>query len=73
MKNLAVEFDGTPCAVKAACTVWSGGKSGDNIKGLPIAIRRKIPGNETAYGRRWSGTDRNDSGSVTGWSILKNQ
>ena len=41
MKNLAVEFDGTPCAVKAACTVWSGGKSGDYIKGLPIAIRRK--------------------------------
>ena len=50
MKNLAVEFDGTPCAVKAACTVWSGGKSGDYIKGLPIAIRRKIPGNETAHG-----------------------
>ena len=49
MKNLAVEFDGTPCAVKAACTVWSGGKSGDYIKGLPIAIRRKIPGNETCY------------------------
>ena len=38
MKNLAVEFDGTPCAVKAACTVWSGGKSGDYIKRLPIAI-----------------------------------
>ena len=30
--------DGTPCAVKVACTVWSGGKSGDNIKGLPITI-----------------------------------
>jgi len=25
--------------VKVACTVWSGGKSGDNFKGLPIAIR----------------------------------
>ena len=35
------EFEGTPCAVKVACTVWSGGKSGDNFKGLPITIRRK--------------------------------
>lgn len=52
MKNLAVEFDGTPCAVKAACTVWSGGKSGDYIKGLPIAIGRKEPGHEAAYGGR---------------------
>ena len=31
-------FGGTPCAVKAACTVWGGGKAGDKIKGLPIAI-----------------------------------
>ena len=30
--------DGTPCARKLACTVWSGGKIGDYIKGLPIAI-----------------------------------
>ena len=30
--------DGTPCARKLACTVWSGGKARDNIKGLPIAI-----------------------------------
>ena len=30
--------DGTPCAMKLACTVWSGGKARDNIKGLPIAI-----------------------------------
>ena len=30
--------DGTPCAVKVARTVWSGGKAGDYIKGLPIAI-----------------------------------
>jgi len=28
--------------VKVACTVWSGGKSGDNFKGLPIAIGCKI-------------------------------
>ena len=33
-------IDGTPDAVKAACPVWSGGKSGDNFKGLPITIRR---------------------------------
>lgn len=30
--------DGTPCAGKLARTVWSGGKAGDNIKGLPITI-----------------------------------
>ena len=32
-------FDGTPGALKGACPVWSGGKSGDCIKGLPITIR----------------------------------
>lgn len=31
-------FDGTPCAGKPACTVWSGGKLRDNIKELPIVI-----------------------------------
>ena len=31
-------FDGTPCAVKVARTVWGGGKPGDDIKGLPIVI-----------------------------------
>ena len=31
-------YDGTLCAVKAACTVWGGGKAGDYIKSLPIAI-----------------------------------
>jgi len=31
-------LDGTPCAMKVACTVWSRGKARDNIKGLPIAI-----------------------------------
>ena len=35
--------DGTLCAVKAACTVWSEGKPGDNIKRLPIAIRYRHP------------------------------
>lgn len=33
--------DGTPDAVKVACPVWSGGKSGDNLKGLPITISGK--------------------------------
>ena len=33
--------DGTPDAVKVARPVWSGGKSGDNFKGLPITIGRK--------------------------------
>jgi len=32
------KFDGTPCAVKAARTVWSRGKAGDHIKCLPMAI-----------------------------------
>lgn len=30
--------DGTPYAVKAARTVWTGGKGGDNIKTLPIGM-----------------------------------
>jgi hypothetical protein len=34
--------DGTPDAVKVARPVWSGGKSGDNFKGLPITISREI-------------------------------
>lgn len=37
---LVKTIDGTPDAVKAACPVWSGGKSGDDFKGLPITIRR---------------------------------
>ena len=32
--------DGTPDAVKVARPVWSGGKSGDDFKGLPITIIR---------------------------------
>ncbi|WP_330393723.1 hypothetical protein, partial [Clostridioides difficile] len=32
------KIDGTPCAVKVARTVWSGGKLGDYLKELPIAI-----------------------------------
>jgi hypothetical protein len=33
-------FDGEPGELKGSCPVLSGGKSEDNIKGLPIAIRR---------------------------------
>ena len=36
--------DGTLDAVKVACPVWSGGKSGDYFKGLPITIGRDRPG-----------------------------
>ena len=36
-KIMAV-FDGTRYAGKPARTVWSGGKAGDEIKGLPITI-----------------------------------
>lgn len=46
------EFDGTPCAVKAARTVWIGGKGGDDIKALPIDIRCQVPGHEAADGGR---------------------
>ena len=35
-------YDGTPCAVKVARTVWSGGKVGDNLKDLPITILYSI-------------------------------
>ena len=37
--------DGTPCAVKIACTVWSGGKLGDYLKELPITINPLDRGN----------------------------
>ena len=46
--------------MKAACTVRSGGKSGDNFKGLPIAIRRQVSGHQAAHGWRWCGADRHD-------------
>ena len=31
-------LDGKPCELKGSCTVWAGGKDGDNIKILPIGI-----------------------------------
>ena len=30
-ENSCESFDGTPCAVKAARTVWAGGKVGDSV------------------------------------------
>ena len=33
-----IAIDGTPDEVKVSCPVWSGGKSGDHVKGLPITI-----------------------------------
>ena len=36
-------IDGTPDAVKVACPVWSGGKSNDYFKGLPITIGGVMP------------------------------
>ena len=57
LKPLKFISDGAPCAVKAACTVRSGGKSSDNFKGLPIAIRRQNAGNiltrQTLLERLW--------------------
>ena len=38
-------IDGAPCAVKVACTVWSGGKGGDYFKALPIAMHGDEYGN----------------------------
>ena len=34
--------------MKAACTVWVGGKSGDNIKRLPIDIKVVFEGNSVS-------------------------
>ena len=41
--------DGTPDAVKVARPVWSGGKSGDNFKGLPITIRAEDGRQESSW------------------------
>ena len=66
------EFDGAPCAVKVACTVWSGGKSGDNFKGLPIAIWSEVTGNEAAYGWRRCSTYRDHTCTIT-FRLILNQ
>ena len=75
---LLVNFDGTPYAVKVARTVWSGGKSGDCIKGLPIAIIRrmrrkrtksfkdKVSGHVLSFRRSFSARKWVDSGIESG-------
>ena len=68
-KPCATEFDGTPCAVKAARTVWSRGKVGDHIKDLPMAIWCQVSGHEAADGWRRRGTDRHDSGAAAFRSV----
>ncbi len=45
--------DGTPCAGKLACTVWSGGKTGDGIKGLPITITSYADFSEVSWIFSW--------------------
>lgn len=50
-----VVIDGTPDEVKVSCPVWRGGKSGDNLKGLPITIGHHL---------RWLRTKQSDSGSA---------
>lgn len=47
-KTWNISIDGTPCEGKLSRTVWSGGKAGEDIKGLPIAIGREITGHETS-------------------------
>ena len=38
--QLIWQADGTPCAMKMACTVWGGGKPGDSIKGFPVTVAK---------------------------------
>jgi hypothetical protein len=47
--------DGAPCEVKVSRTVLSGGKSGDYLKGLPIAIHDHSRLYEQADGRGRAG------------------
>ena len=55
-----VVIDGTPDEVKVSCPVWRGGKSGDNLKGLPITIndhlrrvRAQQPDRRGAFQSTW--------------------
>lgn len=63
--------DGTPDAVKVARPVWSGGKSGDNFKGLPITMDwcdSFADGKKSAHEQRFSVVRRTGSliGGMTG-------
>ena len=50
-----IVIDGTPDEVKVSCPVWRGGKSGDNVKGLPITI---------GYDFRWLCAQQPDCGNL---------
>ena len=43
-------FDGKPGDGKLSCPVWGGGKDGDNIKILPIAIALERGADGSLYG-----------------------
>ena len=59
--NESAMHDGTPCAGKLACTVWSGGKPGDPIKGLPITIWRSVQSSSFDRCRCYAGWFRDHS------------
>ena len=44
-----INFDGKPCAMKVARTVWGGGKDRDCIKFLPIVIVYACINDSTGY------------------------
>lgn len=46
--------EGTRYAGKLARTVWSGGKAGDNIKGLPITIASYADRAEPGWIHTWA-------------------
>ena len=44
-------IDGTPCAVKVACTVWTGGKPGDNFQRVTYPYRNRMDlASQSCYG-----------------------
>ena len=62
--------DGTPDAVKVARPVWSGGKSGDNFKGLPITISRETLLYCALIGYIWyEGTRRRKELLILYWNL----
>ena len=48
-------IDGKPCDGKLSRTVWSGGKLGDYIKELPIAISQDGEHRRHGHGRAFKG------------------
>lgn len=47
-QNINKLIDGTPYDGKLSCTVWVGGKFGDDIKELPIDIKVVTEGNNVS-------------------------